>query len=295
MNNQSFGFAQNKSPISQSLTLSIIIVSWNVLDLLRDCLYSIVQEQGDLDVEVIVVDGASTDGSPEMVATEFPWVTLIRFHENIGFPRGNNVGMAKADGRYILLLNPDTVLHGRALETMVKFMDDNPDVGVVGAQLLNEDGSVQSSRRRFPKLTTAFFESTWLQPWAPRSILADYYVTDVADGETVEVDWVMGACIMTRAEVVMQVGGMDEAYFMYSEELDWCRRIKTAGWRVMYLPAAQITHYQGKSSEQVVVQRHILFNQAKLRYILKYHGRAAATMLRLFLLLNYLWQMKVEA
>lgn len=277
------------------IRLSIVIVSWNVRELLRDCLRSIEQTQGDLTVEVIVVDSASADGSPAMVAAEFPQVTLIASDENVGFPWGNNMGIAKAHGRYILLFNPDTILHENALVHMVDYLEKHLDVGVVGAQLLNEDGSVQSSRRRFPTLITAFFESTWLQSRAPQRILNRYYALDIADDQTADVDWVMGACLMTRQEIARTVGGMDEGYFMYSEELDWCRRIKMAGWRVVYLPAAQVTHYQGKSSEQVVAQRHIYFNQAKLRYFRKYHGRVPALILRLFLLLNYLAQMALEA
>jgi hypothetical protein len=274
---------------------SIVIVSWNVRDLLRDCLRSIAQTRGDLAVETIVVDSASTDGSPDMVATEFPQVTLIAATENVGFPRGNNMGIAKAHGRYILLLNPDTILHENALAHMVTYLENHLDVGVVGAQLLNDDGSVQSSRRRFPTLTTAFFESTWLQAHAPQRILNRYYALDIADDQTSDVDWVMGACLMTRQEIAQSVGGLDEGYFMYSEELDWCRRIKMAGWRVVYLPTAQVTHYQGKSSEQVVAQRHIYFNRAKLRYFRKYHGRVPTLLLRLFLLLNYLAQLLLEA
>lgn len=272
-----------------------MIVSWNVRELLRDCLRSIERTRGELAVEVIVVDSASTDGSPAMVAAEFPQVTLIAANENVGFPRGNNMGIAKAHGRYILLLNPDTILHENALVHMVDYLENHLDVGVVGAQLLNEDGSVQSSRRRFPTLTTAFFESTWLQSRAPQHILHRYYALDIADDQTADVDWVMGACLMTRQEIARTVGGLDEGYFMYSEELDWCRRIKMAGWRVVYLPTAQVTHYQGKSSEQVVAQRHIYFNRAKLRYFRKYHGRVPALILRLFLLLNYLAQMALEA
>jgi len=281
------------SPTSPDL--SIIIVSWNVETLLRDCLHSIEAGRGGLAVEVIVVDSLSTDGSPEMVAAEFPWVTLIRCHENVGFPKGNNLGIAKAHGRYILLLNPDTLIQGEALALMVQYFEESTEVGVLGPQLHNADGSVQSSRRRFPNLAIGLFESTWLQPFAPKHMLDNYYALDLPDDEINDVDWVMGAALMTRQTVIDQVGGMDEAYFMYSEELDWCRRIKDAGWRVVYLPTAKVTHFQGQSSDQVVVQRHIYFNKAKLRYFRKYHGRAAATILRLFLLSNYCWQMGVEA
>jgi GT2 family glycosyltransferase len=275
--------------------LSIIIVSWNVRELLQGCLASIQQSPGNLALETIVVDSGSTDGSPEMIEAVFPWVRLIAREENVGFPQGNNIGLGEANGRYLLLLNPDTVVVGQALTTMVQYLDDNPKVGVVGGQLLNPDGTIQSSRRRFPTVATAFFESTWLQPLAPAGVLRRYYAEDVADDEPADVDWVKGACLMTRRAVVNEVGLLDPDYFMYSEELDWCRRIKTAGWRVVYLPAAKIIHHEGKSSEQAVTARHINFQRAKLRYFRKYHGFLVTLALRLFLLLNYIWQLALES
>lgn len=274
--------------------LSIIIVSWNVRDLLRKCLQSIRQNQGGLQVEIIVVDGASADGSADMVREAFPDVVLIACQENVGFPRGNNLGMAAANGRYLLILNPDTEIVGDALPQMVAYMQAHPNVGVLGPQLLYPDGTVQSSRRRFPTLTTAFFESTWLQPYAPKAVLDHYYAADLPDDELAEVDWVMGAAMMLPAGVVTAVGGMDPGYFMYSEELDWCRRIKAAGWHVVYFPQAKIIHYEGKSSEQAIAARHINFNRAKLRYYRKYHGRLAALLLRIFLLKSYAYQIMVE-
>ena len=274
--------------------LSVIIVSWNVRDLLRDCLRSLIADQGELAMEIIVVDGASADGSAAMVAEEFPVVHLIASDENLGFPKGNNVGMGVTNGRFLLLLNPDTIVKRGALATMLAYLQSHPAIGLVGAQLLNGDGSVQSSRRRFPTMATAFFESTWLQSIAPKRVLDDYYVNDVGDEETALVDWVMGACMMTRREVVDAVGDMDEAYFMYSEELDWQRRINEAGWQVAYLPTAQIVHYTGKSSEQAVTARHINFQRAKLRYFRIYHGRWRAWLLRVFLLAGYLVQIMIE-
>lgn len=278
-----------------TLDLSIIIVSWNVADLLRGCLFSIDENRGDLDLEVIVVDSASSDNSVAMMQNEFPWVTLLACGENVGFPRGNNLGLEQANGRYLLLLNPDTVVLDDALSKMMAYMQQNPEVGVLGCQLLNKDGTVQSSKRRFPTMTTAFFESTWLETVAPSGVLASYYAQDLPDNSVNDVDWVMGACMLAPRQVVEEVGGMDEAYFMYSEELDWCRRIKDSGWRVVYYPEAQIIHYVGQSSDQAVVARHINFQQAKLRYFRKYHGRFPAGVLRLFLLLNYGWQMLLEA
>lgn len=276
------------------LDLSIIIVSWNVRELLRACLSSIDSQRHGLNLEVIVVDGASADGSPAMVRETFPWVNLIACQENVGFPRGNNIGLAEANGRYLLLLNPDTEIKGDALRIMVDFLAQHPDVGVVGPQLLNSDGSIQSSRRRFPNLATALVESTWLEPVAPRRILRHYYVQDLPDNEAANVDWVTGACLLTRHEIFAAVGGLDEAYFMYSEELDWCRRIKDAGWRIVYLPTAQVVHHVGKSSEQAVTARHINFQRAKLRYFRKYHGGLATAVLRLVLIMNYMWQLLLE-
>jgi N-acetylglucosaminyl-diphospho-decaprenol L-rhamnosyltransferase len=274
--------------------LSVIIVSWNVRELLRRCLLSLAPHRAAIAMQIIVVDSASGDGSAEMVAADFPWVELVASPDNVGFPAANNIGLAMARGRFILLLNPDTEIVGEALATLIAYLQDNPDVGIAGPQLLNPDGSVQSSRRRFPTLATGFFESTWLQSLAPRRLLARYYAEDLPHGETGDVDWITGAAMMARQEVVEQVGGLDPGYFMYSEELDWCRRIRAAGWRVVYLPAAQIVHHAGKSSEQAVTARHINFQRAKLRYYQKYHGSAAAWLLRLFLLASYVAQIGVE-
>lgn len=277
------------------IDLSIIVVSWNVRDLLQTCLTSIEAGKGSLRLETIVVDSNSDDGSVEMVRESFPQVRLIDREENVGFPLGNNIGLAEAHGRYLLLLNPDTEVVGDALAAMVGYLEANPEVGVVGGQLLNPDGTVQSSRRRFPTVVTAFFESTWLQPFAPKGILRRYYAEDIDDGETADVDWVKGACLMTRKTILEQVGPLDADYFMYSEELDWCKRIKMAGWRVVYFPEAKIIHHEGKSSEQAVTARHINFQRAKLRYFRKYHGMMIMIVLRGFLLLNYVWQLALEA
>ncbi len=274
--------------------LSIIIVSWNVRDYLEACLSSINANHGSLDLEVIVVDSGSLDGSQQMVKQSFPGVRLIDCGENVGFPRGNNLGLAEANGQYTLLLNPDTEIVGDALVSMINYLDSHSEVGLVGGQLLNSDGTIQSSKRRFPTLGTAIFESTWLEAIAPRKLLTAYYVEDFPSDTPTQVDWLTGACLMTRRKVVEQVGPMDEAYFMYSEELDWCRRIKEAGWQIVYLPEAKVVHHIGKSSDQAVAERHLNFQRAKLRYFQKYHGLLTATILRGILLLNYAWQLLIE-
>jgi len=291
-----------------SIDLSIVIVSWNVRDLLEACLRSIesgpvaVVAPGEpydgerLGVEVIVVESGSEDGTGAMLAEHFPWVHVIETGENVGFSRGNNIGIAVTRGRYVMLLNPDTEVIDDALPRMVVYMDRHRTVGVVGPRLLESDGvSVQSSRRRFPTLMTAFFESTWLQPIAPRRVLEQYYVLDEPDDETLRVDWVTGAALLTRHVILELVGGLDENFFMYSEELDWCRRAKEAGWHVVYLPMAKVVHHGGKSSEQVEAQRHIYFQASKVRYFRKHHGATTALVLQVFLLANYGSQLLLEA
>ncbi len=282
--------------------LSVIIVSWNVADMLVDCLESIlsnsiamrIPDAERLKTEVIVVDSASSDATVPILEQHYPQVRLFKQDQNIGFTRANNIGLEQARGRHILLLNPDTVVLGRALEEMVQYLDDHRDVGVVGPYTLNTDGTMQSTRRRFPTLALAFFESTWLQPFAPKSMLDYYYVNDAPELATVDVDWVQGSALMLRREVYEQIGGLDTGYVMFSEELDWCQRAKDEGWRVVFLPNAQIIHHGGRSTDQVTANKHIYFQESKLRYFRKYHGWRIARILRLFLLVNYLWQIGIE-
>ena len=256
-----------------------------------------------------------------MVAAEFPAVRLIANAENVGFTRGNNQGLAVARGRYVFFLNPDTEVVGDALATMVAYLDVHPEVGALGPQLRYGDGGLQSSRRRFPTFATALFESTPLawhwpaNPWARRYRMEDQVsgIRDQGSGSRgaqredrarsadslapigQEVDWVVGAALMVRREVLAQVGGFDEGYFMYSEELDLCRRIKEAGWQIVYLPTAQIIHHEGKSSEQVVAARHIRFQTSKVRYFRKFHGPVQAEALRVFILASFAVEWLLEA
>jgi N-acetylglucosaminyl-diphospho-decaprenol L-rhamnosyltransferase len=276
------------------IDLSIVILNWNVCELLDRCLASLRSDHYAL--EIIVVDNASHDDSVALVREKYPRATLIANTENRGFTGGNNQGIAAARGRYILVLNPDTEVLANALDCLVRYLDDHPGVGALGPQLLNPDRSIQSSRRRFPTLTTAFFESTWLQGLAPKQILAQYYMDDVPPDQAHEVDWLNGACTVFRREVLDRVGGYDaQNFFMYSEELDLCRRVKEAGWKIVYLPEAQVVHYVGQSSDQAVAARHIYFQTSKVHYFRKWHGAFQANLLRLFLLSHYIWQIGLES
>jgi len=282
------------------MDLSIVIINWNVRDLLRRCLLSLDQGLATVDCrlacEVIVVDCASSDGSAGMVRREFPWVRLIASEENLGYARGGNLGAAQATGRYLLLLNPDTEVVGDALSTMVRYMDQHPSVGAVGPQLRYPDGTLQSSRRRFPTLATAFCESTLLQQWFPDNRVARrYYLDDRPADVPQPVDWLVGAALMIRRETWQQVGPLDEGFFMYFEELDWCRRCRVAGWEIHYLPAAQVIHHEGKSSEQVAAARTIRFQRSKIRYFRKYYGASWALVIRLFLLGTFVFQLAEES
>jgi N-acetylglucosaminyl-diphospho-decaprenol L-rhamnosyltransferase len=280
---------------TSSVQLSIIIVSWNVRTLLHRAIQSIQQMgKADPDLEIIVVDNGSKDGTPEMIQANFPRVRLIANDYNAGFTRGNNQGIRVACGEFILLLNPDTEIKKGALQQMVAYLKGHPDVGLVGPQLLNPDRTIQSSRRRFPTIPILFLESTWLQPLASGQALAQYYAEERSDDEVQSVDWVTGAAMMTRQSVIESVGVLDESFFMYSEELDWCRRIKEAGWDIVYLPEAKIIHYEGKSSEQVVPARHIYFQSSKVHYARKYYGSGVAVALRGWLMAQYLGQIAIE-
>lgn len=302
--------------------LSIIIVHWNVIDLLIACLHSI--ERGSVaedampnrrrfgppdqpsTLEVIVVDNASSDDAVARVEMEFPWVNLVVSERNLGFTAGNNLGYAASDGRFVYFLNPDTevVVNERgddSLWTLYSAICRDETVGMVGPRLRYANGMTQESTRRFPTPMTGFFESTWLgrlwpgNPWSRRMHMADWRVDFRHD-----VDWIVGAAMLARRAVLEDVrmgeyaGPFDEGFFMYSEELDLCRRIKLAGWRVVYVPEALIIHYEGQSSDQVVAARHIHFNTSKVRYYRKVFGDRWAEALRHYLLFEFRWQLWVE-
>ena len=243
------------------LDLGIVIVSWNTRDLLRDCLDSLAKAEGDVAFEVVVVDNASSDGSAEMVAAEFPDVTLIASQENEGFTGGNNRGL-RALGfekhgpdtapRYALALNPDTVVPPTALRAMVDYMDADSSIGVAGPKLVMLDGNLDKAcRRSFPSPEVSFYHMIGLSKLFPHSKRFGRYNMTYMDPDTeTEVDSVVGAFMMVRREAIQRVGLFDETFFMYGEDLDWAYRIKQAGWKVMYNPRVTVTHVKRAASRQ---------------------------------------------
>ena len=231
--------------------ISIIIISWNVEKLLKECLTSIFSNQEDLRLEVYVVDNASKDNSCAMVSKEFPQVNLIRNKGNMGFTKANNQAIKAASGKYIFLLNPDTVILPGALKQMQLFMENNPKCGALGPKLLNPDGTLQLSCRSFPTLGSQFITTFYLDILFPKSrIFGKYLMSYWAHDSISEVDQPMGAALFIRKEALVQAGLFDENIFILFDEVELCYRIKKAGWKIFFLPQAQIIHHGGQSFKQ---------------------------------------------
>jgi N-acetylglucosaminyl-diphospho-decaprenol L-rhamnosyltransferase len=260
----------------EALDLSIVIVSYNVVDLLRDCLESLRTDLERVRAEVYVVDNASSDGSADMVAAEYPWVTLIRRPGNAGYAAANNLALRRARGRHLLLLNPDTVLPPGALADTVAELDANPDIGALGPKLVRADGSLdRACRRSFPSPEVAFFRLFGLARLFPRSPrFARYNLLHLDPDRPTDVDSVCGAFMLVRLRVAEEVGLLDERFRMYGEDLDWAYRIKQAGWRIRYHPAVVVLHYKGSSSRQRSTRSLRWFFQAMHLFYRKHYAPA---------------------
>jgi len=234
------------------MDLSIVIVNWNTKDITCQCLKSVYQQTAGLNYEVIVVDNASSDGSVEQIRQDYPSVKLVTNDENRGFATANNQGMKIAKGRYVLLLNSDTVVLDNALDKIVAFADKQADAGIIGCRILNPDMTLQRSCFQFPSLLNMIISVSYLNKLFPNSKLwGRERMTWWGYEDQREVDVVMGAFMLAQREVYEKIGGMDEAFFMYGEETDWCWRAKKAGWNIVFTPDAQIIHLGGQSSKQV--------------------------------------------
>ncbi len=287
-----------------SLDLSVIILNWNTCALLEQSLHSLRRPQEGITFEVLVVDNASSDNSREMVREKFPEMRLHTNPRNIGFGSGNNTGAKIAHGRYLLFLNSDTVVEENALAKMVHYGDENPNIGILGPKLLNEDGSLQYSCRRYPNLLTGVFRNTPLGKLFPSNRFAADYLMQEYDHETPrDVDWVSGAALCLRRTLYEEIGAFDDDYFMYCEDVDLCWRanhtplppalclpsseeptppisVFSIGqedekpentWRVTYIPESRIFHYIGKSSDQAPTRMTYEFHRSQHLYYKKHY------------------------
>ena len=269
------------------IDLSIIIVNHNTRQLLSECLQSLQKQEGGLSLQVICVDNASSDGSPEMVEQSFPQVHCIRNRKNEGFAKPNNQGLAVAKGHYCLLLNSDTIVKPRALKTLLTFMDNHPDVGACGPRLVNPDGTLQRSCRSFPSLWRHFCDMSGLENLFPR-IFGNFEIRFGHDRDA-EVDQPMGAALLVRSEVVRQVGNLDERFKIYYNEVDWCRRIKKAGWKICFVHDAEITHHGGKTTEVTnrSLEQFDEMSRNTLSYYEKHFGSVGLTAYRILLVMGF--------
>ncbi len=286
------------SPAARRPDLSIIVVNYNVRDFLEQALRSLQRACRSLDTEIIVVDNNSIDGSVEMVREQFPGVQLIANTKNVGFSRANNQAMRRARGRYFLIINPDTIVQEDTLSTLVDFMDEHPEAGAVGCQILNPDGTfAPESRRSYPTPSTAFYRMTGLSRLFPKSKrFGRYNMSYLPEDQAAEVDALSGSCMMVRRTALYysreevrelhaddadlrsardepSAGGaglFDEDFFMYGEDLDWCYRIQQAGWKILYTPDTQIIHYKGESTKKGELRYVRLFYRAMIQFTRKH-------------------------
>lgn len=306
-------------------TLAVIIVAWNVRELLLRCLAATEASLAGADIatQIIVVDNASHDATAAAVRQHYPHVTLLEPQRNLGFVGGNNLALrwlgfdrplhhaptasaAVTLPDYVLLLNPDTEPQGDALARLVQQLEQHPHLIGAGPRLLYGDGTPQSSRRRFPTRATFFWESTPLERWFPRNRWAQaYHYTSPHDPPAItqhSVDWVVGAALLVRGTAIAAAGLLDERFFMYSEELEWQARLQQlappplpdSGARIAYIPAAVVVHYEGKSSEQAPLTRHLHFQRSRILLAALWYGPSFARQYRRFVQATYLWELLIE-
>jgi GT2 family glycosyltransferase len=266
------------------LDLSIVIVSWNTCPLLRACLRSVHDNLGGLAAEVFVVDNASADGSAEMVAREFPDVQLIANDDNRGFAAANNQALPLTRGRYVLLLNPDTVVLGDVFEQTIGYAEEHCDVAVVGCRVMRSDTEHQRTCFRFPSLLNTILDGSGLTTLFPDSPIAgrSIYGGWSRDSER-DVDVVSGMYMLVRRAALEAVGHLDEDFFVYGEETDWCRRFRDAGWRCVFAPVGRVLHVDGgrQSTNQVNIRMYVQLQKSLLIYHRKHSGPVRTALVRL--------------
>ncbi len=268
--------------------LSVIIVNWNTRDILMDCLESLNRSGTECRMEVLVVDNGSEDGSVSAVRERFPEVKLIENGTNLGYAKANNMGINQASGRYICLMNSDVKVRAGCLDSMIRYMDVNSGVGMLGPRILNADLTVQDSCRRFPSLWTHLILALGLAKMFPKSrVFYGEHMAFFGHDETRDVDYIAGCVMLVRREAIDQIGMMDERFFIYCEEVDWCRRLWQRGWSVHFFPGAEAIHLHGASSGRDPVRFSVERQRAYLQYWQKHHGYPERVVLSAILLFHH--------
>ena len=268
--------------------LSVVIVSWNARHYLELCLDSIAKAPPRRSLEVLVVDNASADTTVEMVESKFPWVKLIKSSENLGFAKGNNVAIRQCQGRYIALVNPDVIVFPECLDKLADFLDQNPGVGDVGPRVFNPDMTQQSTCRRFPTLWNNFCTATYLSHVAKGSkLFAGEHMFYFNHDRTRDVDVIVGCFSMIRRETFDQVGLLDENLFMYGDDVEWCRRARNAGWRVVFYPEAQAIHDPGKTTKAFPAHFAVAQQRSVLQYWKKHHSIFGVFGIRMIMVIHH--------
>lgn len=271
------------------MDISIVIVAWNARHCLQPCLESIEKAPPRRSLEVLVVDNASSDGTSEMVESRFPWVKLIKSPVNLGFSRGNNLGIRQCQSRYIALVNPDVVVLPDCLDALADFLDENPKVGNVGPRVFNPDMTQQSTCRQFPTLWNNFCSATGLATRFKNSkFLAGEHMFYFPHDRTLPVDVLVGCFSFVRREAFDSVGLLDERLFMYGDDVDWCRRAWKTGWQVVFYPGARAIHDRGKTTAPYPVHFALAQQRSVLYYWKKHHGPWGQLGIRTIMLFRHL-------
>lgn len=262
------------------MLLSISIVNWNTTDLLRNCLRSIRSNPPEADLQVIVVDNASSDFDEAAIRAEFPGVHIIANSDNTGYAHGNNQAIEASTGDYVLLLNPDTEVKPNALQTLIDFMENHPDAAACGAKLVRPDGTIDQCVRGFPAPLAIASEYLGLAKLFPNSrVLGAYRMTYFSFDHVAEVDQVMGSCMIISRKAIDAIGPIDEQFRIFFNEVDWCFRAKMAGWKIYFTPDAEVIHLGGQSTKQVKSAMRLESMRSLRRFYEKhYKGRAFAPM-----------------
>lgn len=277
------------------MELSIIIVNWNSTEFARSCIQSIRSTTGAIEYEIIVVDNASDGHSWRTISEQFPSVTVIRSHDNLGFARGNNLGAEHARGKKLLFLNPDTLVLEHAIEIMITRLDLPAGVAAVGCRILNQDLSLQDCVQHFPTITNQVFANRKLKPWISMLRGGNTRSNDSRNSEhTHEVEVIPGACLMVDREVFKQIGYFSTEYFMYAEEVDLCYKLRRAGWRLWCADDARIIHFGGQSTEQRGNSfAHVVMRESVFRLLRKFRGDGYAFLYRGAVFVSALVRMSV--